>query len=490
MRLSDMFQNGLLCLEHRMKTSICGLRGCSHIMHMRVANGWFLMGENDGDALGNDEVREVQFEDAFATAEANHEAAEANHDAAGGFPEYGTRAVGTARPAEPRRRKPSGGPRSFVWGIVGVVAGAAIVLGSMFVAGALGGSNVYSGQSNSGTINITATGNDTTVAQAVAAKILPSIVSIDVYTQQQQSSGYGFYGGTASKDSTTETKSSMGSGVIMSSDGYILTNYHVISGGSKYIVHFDDDTTAEANVVGSDESSDLAVLKVDKTGLTPIEVADSSQVSVGDWVMTAGSPFGFTKSVSTGIVSALYRDETLQNSYGQSFYVNMIQVDAGMNPGNSGGALVNSEGKLIGISVMTASYSGDFSGVGFAIPSNYANSAYTSIVKTGKAEHPYLGVSVGSVDSSTKGRYGTSADSGAYVASVMSGGPADKAGIKQGDVIVSMDGESVTTASELIINVRSKEIGDTVELGVVRDGQQITVKATLESDAQNTDNES
>ena len=394
------------------------------------------------------------------------------------------------RQPETAQNKPRKGMKPFVWGLVGVIAGAAIVFGALFATGSLGGSSVYSGQSSNGTINITATGNDTTVSQAVAAKVLPSIVSIDVYTQQTQSYGGLFGGSQSSQGTSSETQSSLGSGVIMSSDGYILTNYHVISEGSKYIVHFDDDSEAEATVVGSDETSDLAVLKVDKTGLTPIEVADSSEVAVGDWVMTAGAPFGLTKSVSTGIVSALYRNETLQNSYGSSFYVNMIQVDAGVNPGNSGGALVNSEGKLIGICVMTASYSGDFSGVGFAIPSNYADNAYTSIVKTGKAEHPYLGVSVASVDATTKSYYGTTADSGAYVASTVEGGPAEQAGIQKGDVIVSMDGEAITTSSELIINVRSKEIGDTVELGVVRDGKQITISATLGSDAQNSDNES
>lgn len=385
------------------------------------------------------------------------------------------------------KQKKSGSSKSFVWGIVGVLAGAVIVLGSLFVTGSFGGSKVYSGQSNNGTVNISASGDDATISQAVAAKVLPSIVSIDVYTQQ--SSSYGIFSGSTN-DSSSESKSSLGSGVIMSQDGYILTNYHVISGGSKYIVHFDDDSTAEAKVVGSDESSDLAVLKVDKTGLTPIEVADSTNVAVGDWVMTAGSPFGLTKSVSAGIVSALYRNETLENSYGSSFYVNMIQVDAGVNPGNSGGALVNSEGKLIGICVMTASYSGDFAGIGFAIPSNYANKTYNSIKNTGKAEHSYLGVSVGTVDASTKSYYGTSADSGAYVGSVVSGGPAEKAGIQKGDVIVSIDGEAVTTSSELIIDVRSKEIGDKVKLEVVRNGQTMTIEAELGSDAQNSDNES
>ncbi len=388
---------------------------------------------------------------------------------------------------KPKKAKQGSGTKPFVWGIVGVLAGAVIVLGSLFVTGSFGGSNAYSGQSSNGTVNINASGNDTTISQAVAAKVLPSIVSIDVYTQQ--SSTYGIFSGST-KDSSTESQSSLGSGVIMSQDGYILTNYHVISGGSKYIVHFDDDSTAEAKVVGSDESSDLAVLKVDKTGLTPIEVADSTDVAVGDWVMTAGSPFGLTKSVSAGIVSALYRNETLENSYGSSFYVNMIQVDAGVNPGNSGGALVNSEGKLIGICVMTASYSGDFAGIGFAIPSNYANKTYNSIKNTGKAEHSYLGVSVGTVDASTKSYYGTSADSGAYVGSVVSGGPAEKAGIQKGDVIVSIDGEAVTTSSELIIDVRSKEIGDKVKLEVVRNGQTITIEAELGSDAQNSDNES
>ena len=395
-----------------------------------------------------------------------------------------------------KEKKESSGVKSFVWGIVGIVAGAAIVLGALGLSGNLGSSSSDDDSSTTevstnsdGTITINASSEDASIAQAVAAKVLPSVVSIDVY---EESASYSFGNMMGSTDSTEteETQTATGSGVIISEDGYIVTNYHVVAEGTIYIVYFDDDTSAEATIVGYDDSSDLAVLKVEKDGLTAIDVGDSSEVAVGDWVMTAGSPFGLTKSVSSGIVSALYRNETLENSYGSSFYVNMIQVDAGVNPGNSGGALVNDEGELIGICTLTASYSGDFSGVGFAIPSNYVMNIAESIIENGYAEHPYIGVSVGTVDASTQQYYGTTAEYGAYVASVVSGGPAEEAGIQEGDVIVSMDGEAITTSSELIIDVRSKEIGDTVELGVIRDGEELTIEVTLASDSESVDSES
>lgn len=396
---------------------------------------------------------------------------------------------------ERKEKSTSSGVKSFVWGIVGIVAGAAIVLAALGISGNLGGGTEEASSSSettttsNGTITINATSEDATTAQAVAAKVLPSVVSIDVY-EESASYSFGDMMGSSDSDETEETQTATGSGVIISEDGYIVTNYHVVAEGTIYIVYFDDDTSAEATIVGYDDSSDLAVLKVEKDGLTAIDVGDSSEVAVGDWVMTAGSPFGLTKSVSSGIVSALYRNETLENSYGSSFYVNMIQVDAGVNPGNSGGALVNAEGELIGICTLTASYSGDFSGVGFAIPSNYVMNIADSIIENGYAEHPYIGVSVGTVDASTQQYYNTTAEYGAYVASVVSGGPAEEAGIQQGDVIVSMDGEDITTSSELIIDVRSKEIGDTVEIGVIRDGEELTFEVTLASDSESVDSES
>ncbi|MGI6217711.1 MAG: trypsin-like peptidase domain-containing protein [Coriobacteriales bacterium] len=387
--------------------------------------------------------------------------------------------VGSEAPIpDPKKKKKHSGIKPFVWGIIGVVVVAVVVFCCMFFL--FGGQSSSSSSGSNVTINTTS--EDASLAEAVASKCLPSVVSIDVYTESDQSQfdPFGTSSSTDTESNLTETAS--GSGVIISEDGYILTNYHVVSDGTVYVVHFDDDSSAEATLVGGDTSSDLAVLKVDKTGLTPITVGDSDSVTVGEWTMALGAPFGLTKSVSTGIVSALYRSETLTNSFGTSIYANMIQTDAAINPGNSGGALVDSEGNLIGIVTMLASYSGDYSGVGFAIPSNYAMDIANQLIENGYATHPYLGVKLGTVDAATKDYYNTTADSGAYVGEVVSGSPAEDAGLQVGDVIVSYNGETVTTSSELIIDVRGSNIGDQVELGIIRDGQEITVTVTLGSD--------
>lgn len=390
---------------------------------------------------------------------------------------------------EPSKSKGGkGGVKSFLWGLIGVIVGAALVFGGCFAFGAFGNGQqtqaTTTSSSNNGTINIEASGTDIELPEAVAAKCLPSVVSIDVYSQSQMSGFQGLMGQSSSgKDQESDLQeSALGSGVIIQSDGYILTNYHVIAEGTTYVVHFDDDSSAEATVVGYDESSDLAVLKVDKTGLTAMEIGDSSDVTVGQWVMALGSPFGLTKSVTTGIISALYRNESMDSSYGTSFYINMMQIDASINPGNSGGALVDANGKLIGINTMISSYSGDSAGVGFAIPSNFAMNVANQIITTGHASHPYIGVTLGTVDAGTQEYYGTKASSGAYVNSVVKGSPAEAAGIQEGDVITSFNGQEVTTASELIIDVRSCNIGDTVEMGIDRNGQQVTVSITLGSD--------
>lgn len=202
------------------------------------------------------------------------------------------------------------------------------------------------------TVNITASSEDATIAQAVAAKDLASVVSITVTTQK----GRG-----------------LGSGVVLDSDGNIITNYHVIDGAQSISVSIDG-TSYDATVVGSDSSSDIAVLHVDLKGkqVTPMEVGDSDSLVVGDWVMTIGSPFGLDQSVSAGIVSSLARNQLMKSTAGETIYANLIQVDAAINPGNSGGALVNKEGKLVGICTLFSSDTESFAGIGFAIPGNYA----------------------------------------------------------------------------------------------------------------------
>jgi putative serine protease PepD len=325
---------------------------------------------------------------------------------------------------------------------------------------------------------------DASLAEAVAAKTLPSVVNIDVYASF---GGGGFFNdfndGTNGEGALQEY--GLGSGVVISEDGYILTNYHVVEGGSEYLVRFDQDTQYKATVVGQDPSSDLAVLKVEATGLTPVEIGDSSEVSIGEWVMTLGSPFGLEKSVSTGIVSALYRSTTMPSTTGVSFYANMIQTDAAINPGNSGGALVNSEGKLIGINTLISSNSGSFSGVGFAIPSNYAMNVARQIMEGKEVEHAYLGIQLQTIDASNAAAIGTDVEAGAYVEQVVADSPAAQAGLENGDVITGLDGVRISSAAELVINVRGHLVGDTVTLEVHRGGSTQSIPVTLGSDKSN-----
>ena len=339
-----------------------------------------------------------------------------------------------------------------------------------------------SASSSKGATTINVNGKDATLASAVASKALPSIVSIDVYT-----SGSGSHQGLeaphSGSDPSSSQLSSLGSGVVLTEDGYIVTNYHVVE-GSESLKATINGTEYDAKLVGSDPSSDIAVIKADATGLTPIEIGSSSDLQVGDWVMSLGNPFGLENSVSEGIVSALQRSTTMtdQSTGRPIVYPNMIQTDATINPGNSGGALVDSEGRLVGINSMITSESGSSSGVGFAIPVDYAMNIARQIMNGETPTHAQLGVSMSAIDSSMAGRYGIKEDSGVYVASVYEGTSAAEAGIKEGDVITSFEGKPVSSPEELMIAVRSMYPGDTAEVGLNRDGKDMTVSVTLGSD--------
>ena len=349
---------------------------------------------------------------------------------------------------------------SVLGGVIGAVVIVAILFGFGLVKTGLKPST--SGTSPTQNITINPDTEDATVAEAVAAKAVPSVASVYVMTS---------------------SSSSLGSGVILDTDGNILTNYHVIDGAEEISVTIEGQSYT-ATVVGSDESSDLAVIKADleDATVTPIEVGDSSSLVMGQWVMAIGSPYGLEQSVSTGIVSALYRSTMMQSTSGNTIYTNLIQTDAAINPGNSGGALVDSEGKLVGINTLIESESGSSAGIGFAIPSNYAIEVANTIISGKQVVHPYIGLSMQTVTSSLAQRYGLGASSGAYVVEVMSGSPADTAGIKSGDIITAVDGESITSADGMILAIRSKNVGDTVSVTFVRDGKEQTVQVTLGSD--------
>lgn len=327
--------------------------------------------------------------------------------------------------------------------------------------------------SDNGSVNIVASGDDVTLAEAVSAKVLPSVVSIDVYTQEGGTNPL-----TGADTATSETKSGLGSGVIISEDGYILTNYHVVEGASNLVVNIDENAY-DARIVGTEPSSDLAVVKIEASGLTPIEVGSSSDLMVGEWVLAAGSPYGLEKSVSTGIISALYRSTSMQSETGLAIYANMIQTDAAVNPGNSGGALVDSEGKLIGINTLIESASGSNSGVAFAIPVDYAMKVAEQLKNGEQVQHAHMGVSLATVTSQNYQSANLSVRSGAYVRQVEEGSPAANAGLQQGDVITKVNGTSVATASEAVIQVRSQSPGDTISVEYVRGDETRTADVTL-----------
>jgi putative serine protease PepD len=392
---------------------------------------------------------------------------------------------GSAIPAAAPAKK-NGGAKTFATAFAGALIACVLAFGVASATG-LFGTNVTLGSSSSSTIS--ADDVDASLATQVADKCLPSVVSINVYTEETSTNSiYDYLYGNSNSNSSSLTLSSRGSGVVLSSDGYILTNYHVVSGGKKFEAVIDG-STLEATLVGSDSSSDVAVLKVEGSGYTAIEIGDSDNITVGEWVMSIGSPFGLEQSVATGIVSATSRSQIIDESTAASsgidtalIYPNLIQTDAAINPGNSGGALVDANGKLIGINTLITSYSGNYSGVGFAIPSNYAINLAQEIIEGKTPTHAQLGVNLSTVSSEAAARYGFKVSSGAYVSNVLSGSGAAKAGLEVGDIITGFDGTSITSASDLLLAVRTKNPGDTASVTYNRDGQDITVDVVLGSD--------
>lgn len=274
-----------------------------------------------------------------------------------------------------------------------------------------------------------------------------------------------------------------GSGVILSEDGYILTNNHVISSAdssSFYQVSdaksikvkiYGDDTEYSAEIIGTDSQTDLAVLKIDKTGLTPAELGDSSSVQIGEFVLAIGNPYNLDYSVTAGIISALNREMTVENTT-----YNVIQADCAINSGNSGGALVNGKGEVIGITTLKLAGDG-IEGVSFAIPVNETVPIYKELIEKGKISRPFVGISGIDLDEATAIRNGLT--KGIYVDSVVSGSGAEDAGIMAGDVIVSFDGKDVSTMDELNAIKNTKNIGDKIEIKLYRKSELKTFTITL-----------
>ena len=276
----------------------------------------------------------------------------------------------------------------------------------------------------------------------------------------------------------------LGSGVVVDKAGYILTNNHVVDKADKITVKFAGDSTQyDAKVVGVDEQTDLAVIRVEgKTNLVPAKIGNSDAVQVGDWAVAIGSPFGFQATVTAGIISARERDVPGDTTQYQHF----LQTDAAINPGNSGGPLLNVRGEVIGINTAIASRSGGYQGIGFALPINTAAEVYNQIIKNGKVTRGSIGIKFPPSDSeqARANLKVAGVNEGVFVESVQPGGPADKAGIQMGDVIVALNGKPVREGNDLVNPITATPVGATITLGVMRDGKRQDFKVTTADIAQ------
>jgi serine protease Do len=330
--------------------------------------------------------------------------------------------------------------------------------------------------------------------ETLAARVTPAIVNVAVtakgktdMAEQQQipddmqqffGQGFGQFFGPHGRPQP-QIEHGIGSGVIISPDGYIVTNNHVIDGAVDIRVTMSNRKTMKATLVGADPLTDLAVLKVDGGSLPSIPLGDSTALHPGQTVLAFGNPLGFRFTVTRGIVSALNRPNPYSDNARKPG--EFIQTDAAINPGNSGGPLVNAHGEVVGINTFLVSSTGAFSGMGFAIPAQIVKPTVDTLIRDGKVTHGYMGIGISDVTPENSKFFDVSDASGAVVTSVESGSPAAKGGLKVGDVITELNGKKVTDAGELQVEVGQKTPGTTIKLEVVREGKSVSVPVTLEA---------
>jgi serine protease Do len=327
--------------------------------------------------------------------------------------------------------------------------------------------------------------------ETLAARVTPAIVNVAVTSKSkpdnneqqipddmQQFFGPGFNFGPHGRPQP-QIEHGIGSGVIISPDGYIVTNNHVIDGAVDIKVTMSDRRTMNAKLVGADPLTDLAVIKVDGGSLPSIPWGDSTVLHPGQTVLAFGNPLGFRFTVTRGIVSALNRPNPFSDNRRKPG--EFIQTDAAINPGNSGGPLVNAHGEVVGINTFLVSSSGAFSGMGFAIPAQIVRPTVEELIRDGKVTHGYMGIGISDVTPENSKFFDVNDASGAVVTQVEPNSPAAKAGLKVGDVIAELDGQKVTDAGQLQVEVGQKTPGTTIKLQVIRDGKNTTLPVTLEA---------
>ena len=396
----------------------------------------------------------------------------------------------TVYDASPSKTK-TGFGKSVILPFFSGIVGCAVVIGTCFgvptirenILGTSSNNSNFSSSNSSSTdssgyVSQTSLSNYSDTSVYAANKILPSIVGIKVeYMVNTPLSIF-----SNKQQATTATAS--GSGIIISDDGYILTNNHIVSTSSSEsyyevseatkvtVTLFNDETEYEAKIIGKDEQTDLAVIKIDKTGLAKAEFADSDSIKVGEFAMAVGNPLGMQSSITCGVISAVNREVT--DSDGKKF--TLIQTDAAINSGNSGGALVNSEGKVIGINTLKLSGTG-IEGMGFAIPINSTTDITSQLIQYSKVKRPYIGITGMDLDEQTAEI--NNLVQGIYVKDVEDFSAAEKAGLKIGDVIIEADGKKITTMDELNEIKNSHQIGDEMKVKVNREGQEKELTITL-----------
>lgn len=318
---------------------------------------------------------------------------------------------------------------------------------------------------------------------AAAAQSRPSVVNVFTSKQVRMSRGrvldesgmQRFFSDRYNPDSRTQQVSNLGSGVIVSQDGYILTNHHVVEAADEIQVALADGRTMNARVVGTDPETDLAVLKVAHEALPAIHFATAESLHVGDVVLAIGNPFGVGQTVTMGIVSALGRSHLGINTF-ESY----IQTDAAINPGNSGGALVDSTGRLVGINTAIFSRSGGNLGIGFAIPISIVRQVMGQIIEHGSVIRGWVGIEVQEISQEIAESFGLKTATGALIAGVLRGGPADRAGVRPGDVLVSVDGHPVKDSTSLLSLIAALPPGQTAALDLIRDQQPFHTSVHIE----------